>query len=261
LDNARLYEDLKQSLVEKERAQAQLIQSEKIAALGRLAVSVAHEINNPLQAVQGCLSLLVEEFSGPQRPEKVNSYLNIVDKEIGRVAGIVQEMRDFARPAPSGTRPTDVISVLEDVLGLAGKQLQQSKVIVERSWSIDVPTIQANPNLLKQVFLNMILNAIDAMTGGGTLRISAVVDQLKPGDGQEPQAAVRVEFSDTGHGMSAQDLSRLFEPFYTTKEHGSGLGLYISYTIIQSLGGKIEVSSTVNHGSTFAILLPLKKAD
>jgi signal transduction histidine kinase len=258
LDNARLYDDLKQSLVEKERAQAQLIQSEKIAALGRLAASVAHEINNPLQAVQGCLSLLSEELSGLQRPEKLSSYLNIVDKEIGRVAGIVQEMRDFARPAPSGTRPTDVISVLEDVLGLAGKQLQQSQVTVERSWGIDVPAIQANPNLLKQVFLNMILNAIDAMSGGGNLHISANVAQIKAADDQEPRSAVRVEFTDTGHGMSSQELSRLFEPFYTTKEHGSGLGLYISYTIIQSLGGKIEVSSTLGQGTTFTILLPLK---
>jgi len=261
LDNARLYEDLKQSLVEKEHTQAQLIQSEKIAALGRLAISVAHEINNPLQAVQGCLSLLVEELSGLQRPEKVNSYLNIVDKEIGRVAGIVQSMRDFARPAPQGTRPTDVISVLEDVLELAGKQLQQSNVNIERFWGVDVPTIQANPNLLKQVFLNMILNAIDAMSGGGTLRISAVVDQIKITDNQSSQAAVRVEFNDTGPGMTPQALSRLFEPFFTTKEHGSGLGLYISYTIIQSLSGKIEVNSTVGVGTTFAILLPLRQAD
>ena len=261
LDNARLYEDLKQSLAEKERAQMQLIQSEKIAALGRLAASVAHEINNPLQAVQGCLTLLSEELSGLKRPEKVSSYLEIVDKEIGRVAGIVQGMREFARPAPQGTRPTDVISVLEDVLELTGKQLQHSLINVERSWGIDVPTIQANPNMLKQVFLNMILNAIDAMPTGGTLRISALTDQIKADGSQVSQAVVRVEFNDTGPGMSPQSMLRLFEPFFTTKEHGSGLGLHISYTIIQSLGGKIEVDSVVGEGSTFAILLPLKKAD
>ena len=102
LDNARLYEDLKQTLLEKERTQAQLVQSEKIAALGRLAASVAHEINNPLQAVQGCLSLLAEELSELQRPDKMNSYLNIVDKEIERIAGIVHNMQDYARPAPPG---------------------------------------------------------------------------------------------------------------------------------------------------------------
>jgi signal transduction histidine kinase len=188
----------------------------------------------------------------------VTSYLNIVDKEIGRVAEIVQGMRDFARPAPQGTRPTDVISVLEDVLELAAKQLQQSQVIVERSWGIDVPTIEVNPNLLKQVFLNMILNAIDAMSGGGTLRLSSVVDQIGTTENQLPQAAIRVEFTDTGPGMTPQALSRLFEPFYTTKEHGSGLGLYISYTIIESLGGKIEVSSSAGIGTTFSILLPLR---
>ncbi|OGO66818.1 MAG: hypothetical protein A2029_08435 [Chloroflexi bacterium RBG_19FT_COMBO_47_9] len=257
LDNARLYEDLKQSLLEKERTQAQLVQSEKIAALGRLAASVAHEINNPLQAVQGCLSLLVEELSGPQRPDKMNSYLNIVDKEIERVAGIVHSMRDFARPAPQGTRSTDIISVLEDVLGLAGKQLQHSNISVERSWGVDVPTIQANPNLLKQVFLNMILNAIDAMSGGGALRVSAIMDKIKIKDNPLPQPAIRIEFSDTGPGMAPEAISRLFEPFFTTKEQGSGLGLYICYTIIQSLNGEIEANSTVGLGTTFAILVPI----
>ncbi|HNT25310.1 MAG TPA: chemotaxis protein CheB [Anaerolineales bacterium] len=116
---------------------------------------MAHEINNPLQAVQGCLSLLVEELSGPQRQEKVDSYLNIIDKEVERVVGIVHGMRDFARPAPVGTRSTDGISVLKDVLALADKQLQHNKVNTECSWGINVPSIQANPNLLKQVFLNM----------------------------------------------------------------------------------------------------------
>lgn len=261
LDNARLYEDLKQSLLETERAQAQLIQSEKIAALGRLAASVAHEINNPLQAVQGCLSLLVEELSGLQRPDKMNSYLGIVDKEIERVAGIVHSMRDFARPALQGTRPTDILAVLEEVLKLAGKQLQHSRISVERSWGVDVPTIQANPDLLKQVFLNMILNAIDAMSEGGTLRVSANTDQIKITDNPQPQPAVRLEFSDSGPGIAPEVLSRLFEPFFTTKEQGSGLGLYISYTIIQSLNGKIEVSSAIGRGTTFAILLPLERGE
>lgn len=261
LDNARLYEDLKQSLIEKERAQAQLIQSEKIAALGRLAASVAHEINNPLQAIQGCLSLLTEELSDLRRPDKVDSYLNIVDKEIGRVAGIVHSMRDFARPASQGTRPTDVILVLKDVLELAAKQLQHSNIKVESSFGVDVPALQANPNLLKQVFLNMILNAIDAMSTGGTLRISVTKDQMKTADSQVLQSAVRLEFSDTGPGMPPQTMTRLFEPFFTTKEQGSGLGLYISYTIIQSLNGEIEVDSTIGKGTTFAILLPLRSGE
>ncbi len=261
LDNARLYKDLKLSLLEKERTQAQLVQSEKIAALGRLAASVAHEINNPLQAVQGCLSLLAEELSGPHRPEKVNSYLDVVDKEIERVVGIVHGMRDFARPAPVGTRSTDIISVLEDVLALAEKQLQHSKVSVECSWGGDVPSIQANPNLLKQVFLNMILNANDAMPDGGELRICVMTDEIMIEDDVLPQPAIRIDFSDTGPGMTHEALSHLFEPFYTTKEMGSGLGLYISYTIIRSLNGKIDVNSRAGLGTTFVILLPLKHVE
>jgi PAS domain S-box-containing protein len=258
LDNARLYEDLKQSLLEKERTQAQLIQNEKIAALGRLAASVAHEINNPLQAIQGCLSLLADELADSRRPDKMNSYLSIVDNEIGRIADIVQRMRDYARPVLSGTQRIDVIAVLEDVLELAGKQLQYSGIHVERAWGVEIPTIQANPNLLKQVILNMILNAIDAMPEGGTLQISANAARIKTSGRSRTQPAVQLKFSDSGQGMPPETIARLFEPFFTTKEHGSGLGLHISYTIIQSLNGKIEVSSAVGRGTTFTISLPVK---
>jgi signal transduction histidine kinase len=202
--------------------------------------------------------LLADELAGLQRPEKVNSYVQIVDQEIGRITGIVHSMRDFARPAPQGTRATDVVAVLRDVLELANKQLEHSKVNVECSWGVDVPAILANPNLLKQVFLNMIINAIDAMPAGGELRIAVVLDQTTIQENMPSQPTIRIEFSDTGPGMAPQAVSRLFEPFYTTKEQGSGLGLYISYNIIQSLNGKIEVNSAVGLGTTFAILLPLK---
>jgi two-component system NtrC family sensor kinase len=191
----------------------------------------------------------------------MNSYLSIVDNEIGRIADIVHRMRDYARPVRPGTRHTDVIAVLEDVLELAGKQLQHSGVNVVRSWGADVPTIHANPNLLKQVFLNMILNAIDAMPGGGTLRISASAVRIKTSESSRSQPAVQLKFSDTGQGMSPETVARLFEPFFTTKEQGSGLGLHISYTIIQSLNGKIEVSSAIGRGTIFTILLPLKRKE
>jgi two-component system NtrC family sensor kinase len=263
LENARLYaaaleraNELQLLYDERAATQAHLIQTEKVAALGRLAASIAHEINNPLQAIQGCLALFKDELSGPRRPEKLSRYLRIIDSEIERVALIVRRMRDFYRPAREEPRPTSIPAMLENVLELSTKQLQHSNIIIERAWTDDIPLIQANSNALMQVFLNLILNAIDAMPDGGTLRILVSLDQLQP-HGEPPQTAIRIEFSDTGKGMSPQTLAHLFEPFFTTKEQGTGLGLYISHGIITSHNGKFIVSSEPGIGSTFVILLPL----
>lgn len=259
LENARLYEELKRLLREREQAQAQLIHAEKIAALGQLVTSIAHEINNPLQAVQGCLTLADEELDEQQRPETMKRYLTIAGSEIERIAAIVRRMRDFYRPAREGLRSTDLHGVLESVLELTNKQLQQSDVAVEREWTGDLPVIQANPDHLKQVFLNLVLNGIDAMPAGGVLRVSTALDRMQVGSGQQPRSAVRIEFSDTGEGMSPETQSHLFEPFFTTKERGSGLGLSISYGIIQSHHGEITVTSHVGLGTTFTILLPVEQ--
>ena len=262
LDNAHLYDELKTLLRERERAQAQLIHNEKVAALGRLAASIAHEINNPLQAVQGCLALAEEELDGRQRREKMDRYLDIAGSEIERIAAIVLRMRNFYRPAREGLQPTDLHGVLESVLELTNGQLQHSDIAVERCFqkgAEPLPMIRANADQLKQVFLNLVLNGIDAMPAGGTLRMSTGLDQMAAGSGQRPRPAVRIEFSDTGEGMPPKVLSHLFEPFFTTKEHGSGLGLSISYGIIQSHGGEITVTSQVGVGTTFTILLPVEQ--
>ncbi|MBN1283789.1 MAG: GAF domain-containing protein [Anaerolineae bacterium] len=264
LENARLYEELKMVLREREQVQVQLIHSEKIAALGRLVASISHEINNPLQAVQGCLSLTKEEFNSLQRADKIREYLDVVEEEVDRISEIVRRTRDFYRPSQGGMQPTDVHAVLGSVLTLTSKQLQHSNVTVECGWADNPPKIEANPDHLKQVFLNMILNAIDAMPNGGILHIGTSIDQIKIRDKQKlqtvsKQPAVHVTFSDTGTGMSIEVLSHLFEPFFTTKPHGSGLGLAISYGIIESHNGQIMVASQVGRGTTFTILLPVKQ--
>lgn len=260
LENARLYKEQKELLREREEIQAQLIHSEKMAALGRLAASIAHEINNPLQSVQGCLTLAEEELAEDMpRRDKLDLYLNMAGSEIDRIAEIVRRMRDFYRPAGKGMQSTDLHSVLDNVLALTDKQLQHGKVIVVRDWTAGLPLIQANPDHLKQVFLNLVLNAIDAMPEGGTLRIGTSLGRLPAGGKQPAQAAVCIEFSDTGHGMSATVLGHLFEPFFTTKETGSGLGLYISYGIIAAHGGQIRVESQEGQGTTFTLWLPVEK--
>jgi signal transduction histidine kinase len=264
LENARLYKDLEDLLHERERAQAQLIQTEKMAALGRLVASIAHEINNPLQAVQGCLTLAGEELdedesrSSSQR-ELIARYLNIAEEEIDRISVIVRRARDFYRPARSLIQETDIHDVLESVLALSNKQLQHSEIRVERNWQEDLPLLESNPDHLKQVFLNLVLNAIDAMPDGGTLSVrTATAEILGP---QGPHPAVSIELEDDGLGMPSETLSRLFEPFFTTKENGSGLGLSISYGIIQAHYGTIDAASRPGEGTVFTILLPISQPD
>jgi len=258
IENARLFEKEQAQYRRLQESQAQLIQAEKLGALGRLVASIAHEINNPLQSVQGCLTLTQEELAGSQRREKLDRYLNIVDNEIERVVTIVRHMRNFYRPAQQERQPTDLIAVMQSVLALGNKQLQHNDITVVCNWDEHLPVIQANPAHLKQVFLNLLLNAMDAMSEGGTLRVSIALDQIHDPDDQQPRPAIHIKFADTGSGMSSETVSRLFEPFFTTKETGTGLGLSISYGIIKSHGGQITVTSEVNRGTTFTILLPIE---
>ncbi len=259
LENARLYNEQKRLLREREETQAQLIHAEKMSALGRLAASIAHEINNPLQAVQGCLTLVDEEIQSEKREEKLERYLGIAETEIERISGIVRRMRDFYRPSSKKFEPTDVHEVLDGVLTLANKQLQHADVSVERDWFPDLPLVEANADHLKQVFLNMIINAIDAMPEGGTLRVMTRPDQMRVEEGHPPVAAARIDFQDTGVGMSPDIQERLFEPFFTTKDHGSGLGLSISFNIVRSHKGEILVESEKGKGTIFSILLPVEQ--
>jgi two-component system NtrC family sensor kinase len=255
LENARLYEELQTSLREQERAQEQLIQAEKMAALGRLAASIAHEINNPLQGVLGCMLLSQEELHGQFRRQKLVNHLEVAVSEVRRVSDIVRRMHDFYRHARTELVTVDVHQVLESVLTLSGKQLQHSDVTVVRDYAPDLSPIQANPDHLKQVFLNLVLNAVDAMPDGGTLRVAT---RNRP-DAEPP--AVQIAFHDTGEGMPPEVSERLFEPFFTTKGSGSGLGLSISYGIIESHNGQITVDSQEGEGSTLTVELPVTQPE
>lgn len=276
LENARLYRNLQHQMQMLQGTQAQLVQSERMAALGRLVASIAHEINNPLQAIQGVLSLLEIELSERHRQEKIEQYLKVAGTEIERIANIVHRMRDFYRP--SSREPlsrTDTIddfyrldqteapqanlpAILESVFQLVNKKLQYHKIQVRQVIADDLPTLPISPDHLKQIMLNLTLNALDALEKkGGTIKIAAAADQLKRPNGQS-QAVIRIEFSDSGTGMPPEVLSRLFEPLFSTKDHGSGLGLFTTYQIIQANRGQITATSQVGEGTTFTILLPLE---
>ena len=229
------------------RMERQLLQSEKMAATGRLMASLAHEINNPLQAIQNCLALVTGR---PMVEEKRQNFLQMANQEVERLMELTKRMLDFYRPSSEAHVETNLNPVLDDVCALTAKRLQQDRVVLYRTYNSDVPTIHVIPNELKQVFLNLMLNATQAMPNGGNLWVSTHIES----DGQW----VVIEFKDTGVGIEAEHMPRLFEPFFSTKKDGTGLGLAVSYSIVARHGGRIEVESEVGKGSKFTVRLPTK---
>jgi two-component system NtrC family sensor kinase len=254
LENARLVGELRQWTAELElrvaertrqleEKQAQIIRAEKLTAVGRLAASVAHEINNPLQAISLHLQLLADETlsTGGQRR------LGIVQEEFDRIATIVERLLDFQRPKAGQQQLIHVTEGLAYVITLAEKQLQRSGVTLVQNLPHNLPTVLAVASQLKQVFLNLILNAAEAMPDGGQLAVTACHEAEK----------LRIEFADTGPGLPAEVQAHLFEPFYTTKADGSGLGLAVSHEIIANHGGELTVHNTPGAGATFTIIMPV----
>ncbi|MGH2592909.1 MAG: sensor histidine kinase, partial [Anaerolineae bacterium] len=245
VENARLYGELAEFTRQLERSQEQLIQAEKLAATGRLAASIAHEINNPLQAIHNCLHLIIRRRLGEEK-EKV--YLNMAQEEVQRLIGIVQRTLDFYRPSGGREVLTEVNTLVESVLALANKRLEHGKVRVQRRFSPDLPKLRAVADQLTQVFLNLVINAVEAMPEGGELTIATLQDNGR----------VHVRFSDAGPGINPEEAKKIFEPFYTTKRSGTGLGLAVSYGIIQRHGGEITVESAPGRGATFVVSLPVR---
>ncbi len=235
------------NITEEQRLQAHLIQSEKLAATGRMAASLAHEINNPLQAIQGCLDLAQANPTDLQKQER---YLTMAKSELDRLATIVQRMLDFYRPSGGARTILNARELVEDVLVFSYKRLQHGKVTARVEWEARSSIIEGNANQLKQVFLNVILNAVDAMSGGGEL---VVRGQTLEDDG----LWLAIDFTDTGTGIPEEQLDEIFEPFYTTKTTGTGLGLGISHSIVVGHGGRLTVSSMVGTGTTFTVWLPV----
>ena len=246
IENAQLYTKVRNYAEELSRSQAQLIQAEKLAAMGRLTASIAHELNNPLQAVQNCLHLILHRQLGAHKRQQ---YLWMAQEEVERLISTVRRMLDFYRPSSAQQHATDVHKVIEDVLALTSKRLQRGKVQVRKGFALDLPPLNAVQDQLKQVFLNLTINAIEAMPDGGELSITTWLSS----DGKW----VFASFRDQGMGLSQEVKAHLFEPFYTTKSKGTGLGLSVSYGIIEQHGGTIKVESVESKGSCFTVELPV----
>ncbi len=231
-------------------AQAQLLQSAKLAAVGELSASVAHEINNPLYAARNSL-YLVEQDLPPEAPQR--AFLGIAQQELSRIAKIITRMRDFYRPTRAELAATNLNTILRETLELVQTHLRHGHIHAIATLEPDLPLTIAHADQLRQVFLNIILNACDAMPRGGDLRVTTQLVQARP----EAPATIGVYLADTGVGISPEHLPHLFEPFYTTKAQGTGLGLAISAHIITQHGGRITVESAPGEGTTFTILLPV----
>jgi PAS domain S-box-containing protein len=237
-----------EDVTEQRQVQAALVQSEKLAITGRLAASLAHEINNPLQSIIGCLGL-AEESLAEGKEDDARQLLEIATEELERAAGVVAQLRDLSRRSrPEDREPTDVNALVEQVLMLTDKQCQNQEVEVVWRAADDLPSLMLVPDRMQQVFLNLVLNAVEAMSEGGELRVST-------SRVNEP-AGVQISFADNGRGIAPDDLHQIFDPFFTTKPEGLGLGLYVTRNIVEEHGGEIGAQSQLGEGSTFTVWLP-----
>ena len=241
-ENMRLNEELRANIRQLEESQRALIQAEKMAIAGRLTTSIAHEINNPLQAVSNCLHLAGRrELTLEDR----QNYLALAQEELDRLMQTVQRMLDFYRPGALDRQPTDVHALLQKMLLLLEKQLKDQDILVHLNFASDLPYVYAVGDQIQQVFLNLALNASEAMPDGGNLYIET----------HHHQDGVRIVFQDTGYGVPASKRKTIFEPFVSNKQGGTGLGLAISYGIITAHGGSLELVEPVEKGARFQITL------
>jgi signal transduction histidine kinase len=224
----------------------QLRRADRLSALGELSAGMAHEIRNPLGAIRGTAEILQD---GIDPADKRYEFARILIKEVDRLNRVVQDFLRFARPAPVERSRFAVGQVLQEIYLLTRQQAIKNGVTVELR-EAEMPAVPGDREQLKQAFLNLTLNALQAMPNGGKLIIAT--------EHREAQAAIT--FKDSGQGISAADRERIFNPFFTTRQEGTGLGLAITHRIVQGHGGRIDVASQPGQGTTFTILLPLNGA-
>jgi PAS domain S-box-containing protein len=231
--------------LERRRVEQQLFESEKLAAVGRLAASIAHEVNNPLEAIKNSLYLL-----STGKVEQNARFLDVARKETERVSHIIRQMLGFARRTGEAEW-VDVNQIIEETLILIEKKMRQARVELVRDFDARLPKVRARADQLRQVFLNLMLNAQQAIERSGTIRISTsrYESALQP--------TISVAINDTGRGIPEADIPRIFEPFFSTRTKGTGLGLWVTQDIVRHHGGRIEVTSTEGQGTTFNVILPV----
>ena len=246
-----------QAITEKsQQLQSQLVHASKLASLGELATGVAHEINNPLAIITSTSGvirdLLDPQFGLDASPENILREVDIIESAAFRASKITRQLLDFGHEYTPTLVMSDVHAILDEVInGLKAREFKVEDIAIQRKYKPNLPKILLDPDQIRQVFLNIINNAGDAITGPGTITISSAVKDDN----------VLVTIKDTGRGMTSEQMEKIFDPFYTTKEvgKGTGLGLSVSLSIVESMGGSITVQSLPEEGSSFTISLPMRK--
>ncbi len=244
LENARLYADLRAYVRKVEESQQALLRSEKMAAAGRLTASIAHEVNNPLQSVQNCLHLAGRE---DMSQEKRKEYFELARTELERLMKTMHRMLDFYRPGSTKMEQVDVLELLKHVISLTSQQMGQRHIDVKTDLPGSLPMIFAVNSQIQQIFFNLILNAFDVMPGGGSLSIRA----------RGLENGVEIQFEDSGPGIPEDLRNNIFEPFFSTKDGGTGLGLTVSYNIVTAHGGTLDIVKGNGDGACFRLFLPM----
>ncbi|MFO7170368.1 MAG: ATP-binding protein [Chloroflexota bacterium] len=237
-----------EDITERVALQNQLVRVEKLAAIGQLAASIAHEVGNPLQAIQGFLALFLEQCP-PDTPNQ--HFLKLAEEEIERIVQVLARLRDLYRPRADVLRQVQVNEIIENVLLLTSKQLERGRIRVHRELADDLPLINGVADQIKQVLLNLVLNAAEAMPDGGLLHIQTYAHH----DNTDSTSVV-IAVTDTGVGIPPDQLAHIFDGLHTTKERGMGLGLYTSRVIVERHMGRISAQSIPGEGTTFTIVLP-----
>jgi signal transduction histidine kinase len=256
----KIYRRLVKEQQERLSLEHSLRQSDKLASVGQLAAGLAHEIGTPLNIIGGRAEFLLRR---PRSDQEISQSLQIIRAQIDRITGIVRQLLEFSRRREPAFRKVDLLPLLKKVTGLLEHKISHKSVQVKIDMPRDLPAIQADPDQLQQVFINLFLNSLQALQHGGTIAIRAALGHSAHGNGPGPATSemLRIEFEDNGAGIPAEHLGQVFDPFFTTKDvgEGTGLGLSVSYGIIKDHGGEVRVESEQGRFTRFTIILPAEK--
>jgi signal transduction histidine kinase len=254
-------QSLEQANQQLKKAQREIIRAEKLASAGRLSAGIAHEIGNPIGIVIGYLELLKQKDITTEEREE---YIQRTEEEIDRINTIIRQLLEVSRPSNAGRQAVSVNELIHDTADVLRVQPLMSEIDLSLDLSASQDTVFADPNQLRQVFLNLTINAADAIAADekerrGTLNIATRLETHGANHGKKDETLVKIMFVDNGPGIAEEHLGNIFDPFFTTKDpgKGTGLGLSVSFMIVESIGGRMTVNSEPGRGTTMEIILPL----
>ena len=244
IENAAAHKELSEKVRQLEETQERLIRSERLAVMGNMAAYVAHEIRNPLATIGGFARSILRASN---QDDQIRQSAGIIVEEVSRLEKILANIMDFSKPVESVKVASQINEILENTCSLLDPYFKNGRIKLVKKFNSMVPEIVIDPTQIKQVFLNLIKNAVESMHGGGTLTLETEVEDEH----------IKINITDTGEGMTDEIMQNIFVPFFTTKVDGTGVGLAVSHKIVDNHGGHIKVKSSMQEGTTFSIYLPI----